>query len=65
MNPSLFPEGFKLALAALYSREPVTEADMHEHRRMVAAQAARDEAKRKPSPQIPLAMDRGEDQSNA
>lgn len=41
-----FPDGMKRALAALYSREPVTDADRAEHRCLVAAQAARDEAAR-------------------
>lgn len=64
-TPNLFPEGFKRALSALYRHAPLTEEERQEHRRMVAAQAARDEALRKPSPQIPLAMTAGKDQSNA
>lgn len=40
------PAGFLVALRTLYSPEPVTDADRAEHKRLVAAQAARDEAKR-------------------
>lgn len=49
-----FPEGMQRALAALYSREPMTDADRAEHRRLVAAQAARDEAARAQSTQADL-----------
>lgn len=48
--PNLFPEGFKRALAAIYSREPVTDAERAEHARLVALQAARDDAARRNPP---------------
>lgn len=54
MNDSMFPDGLKRALAALYSREPVTDEHRAEHRRLVAAQRARDEAKRDESKQADL-----------
>ncbi len=41
-----FPNGLKTALAALYDRRPMTDAERIEHRRLVAAQAARDEMRR-------------------
>jgi len=49
-----WPQGFQRALQALYSHEPVTDADMEEHRRLVARQTARDAARLSPSPQMEL-----------
>lgn len=49
-----FPEGMQRALSALYSREPMTDADRAEHRRLVAAQVARDEAARDNTQQADL-----------
>lgn len=46
--------GLQRALHALYSDDPMTAADMDEHRRLLARQMARDEAKRTPSPQLEL-----------
>ena len=45
--PDKFPAGLRMALQALYSTAPVTDADMAEHRRLVAAEMARAEARRR------------------
>ena len=44
--PYIAPDGFRRALAALYSAEPVTDAERAGHELLVALQAARDDAKR-------------------
>lgn len=54
-----FPDGLKRALSALYSRQPMTDADRREHRRLVAAQAARDDMRRSADRQADL-LDRPE-----
>lgn len=48
----LYPDGLRRALAALYSREPLTPSDVAEHQRLVARQMARDEAERSRQPDL-------------
>ena len=48
----LYPYGLRRALAALYSREPLTPSDVAEHERLVARQMARDEAERSRQPDL-------------
>lgn len=48
----LYPDGLRRALAALYSREPLTPSDVAEHERLVARQMARDEAERSRQPDL-------------
>lgn len=48
----LYPDGLRRALAALYSREPLTPSDVAEHERLVARQMARDEAERIRQPDL-------------
>lgn len=54
MTSNQSPDGLKRALTALYSREPLTDAHRAEHKRLVARQIARDEAKRNESTQAEL-----------
>lgn len=44
MNTNMYPDGLKRALEALYSREPVTDAERLEHERMVAVRRTKDDA---------------------
>ncbi len=52
MNINRYPDGLRRALAALYSREPLTPSDVAEHQRLVARQLARDEAERSRQPDL-------------
>lgn len=49
----MFPAGMQRALAALYAG-PLSDAERQEHEQRVAAEMARAEARRAPTPQMEL-----------
>lgn len=53
-DQGMFPDGMCRALAALYSGAPLTPAELAQYNTQRAAEMARAEARRLPTPQLDL-----------
>lgn len=52
--PNKWPPSAQEAMRALYAREPMTDEQRAERRRLIAREYARNAASKKPSPQLEL-----------